>query len=424
MSANGRPAKLRTAPPASGASRLAGSWLTRRLGGYALAGAGPIAVSGAHFLLSLAMVAAATPAAFGAFTFLMVAMQFGWGLASALVGAPLQVRHRAGRATSSGEALLAAGLCGSAAGGLSLALIGAALALAPVAVVLAAAAGTLGLLRWIARAWNYADGRAAVVARSDLAYAMTLLLMLATARLLGVDGATSGYAALAFAAGCGLVMAGAPFLRQQFRRPTCAALRRYRAIWRGQSRWALLGVVSTEASANAHAYLVTLAFGPAAFAPIAAGALLVRPLNLAQTALADFERPRLARMDDRERRRALRLFRIVLLAIWAAAALGAIILFATWLRGLIPAGYDAGTLAVAVALWLGVAGTILLYVPESVLLQARGAFRPLAVANLWAGAGSIVGVAAMLLLAPPVWSIAGLAIGAAVNVALIRRAAR
>lgn len=424
MSANDRPAKHRTAPPASGASRLAGSWLTRRLGGYALAGAGPIAVSGAHFLLSLAMVAAATPAAFGAFTFLMVAMQFGWGLASALVGAPLQVRHRAGRATSSGEALLAAGLCGSAAGGLSLALIGAALALAPVAVALAAAAGTLGLLRWIARAWNYADGRAAVVARSDLAYAMTLLLMLATARLLGVDGATAGYAALAFAAGCGLVMAGAPFLRQQFRRPTCAALRRYRAIWRGQSRWALLGVVSTEASANAHAYLVTLVFGPAAFAPIAAGALLVRPLNLAQTALADFERPRLARMDDRERRSALRLFRIVLLAIWVAAALGAIVLFATWLRGLIPAGYDAGTLAVAVALWLGVAGAILLYVPESVLLQARGAFRPLAVANLWAGAGSIVGVAAMLLLAPPVWSIAGLAIGAAVNVALIRRAAR
>lgn len=417
-------ARDRNASSAAGPALPGRGWLAGRLGGYALAGAGPIAVSAAHFLLSLALVARANPAAFGAFTFMMVAMQFGWGLASALVCAPLQVRHRLGRTTSSGSALLAAGLVGALAGGLVLAAIGAALALAPAAIALAGAAGTLGLLRWIARAWNYADGRAAAVARSDLGYAAALLGVLAGATLLGADGGIAGYAALAAGAGCGLALAGAPFLRRQFRPPTRAALRRYRGIWRGQSRWALLGVVATEASANAHAYLVTLAHGPAAFAPIAAGALLVRPLNLAQTALADFERPRLARITEPDRRRALGLFRAVLAAIWLAAGLGAIAVFATPLRGLIPAGYDPATLAIAAALWLGTAGAILLYVPESVLLQARGAFRPLAAANLWAGAGSIAGVGTILLLAPPVWSIAGLAIGAAVNVALIRRAAK
>ena len=61
----------------------------------------------------------------------------------------------------------------------------------------------------------------------------------------------------------------------------------YGPIWRDLTQWALLGVVTTELSANAHAYLVTLFNGPKSFALIAAGSLFMRPVSLCLTALPD-----------------------------------------------------------------------------------------------------------------------------------------
>jgi hypothetical protein len=64
-----------------------------------------------------------------------------------------------------------------------------------------------------------------------------------------------------------------------------------RRLSRDLTQWSLLGVVTTELSVNAHAYLVTLFAGPNAFALIAAGALFMRPVSLCLTALPDRERP-------------------------------------------------------------------------------------------------------------------------------------
>jgi hypothetical protein len=62
-----------------------------------------------------------------------------------------------------------------------------------------------------------------------------------------------------------------------------------------QAKPALIGVVTVEATANAHSYLIILTLGPAALAPIAAAALFLRPMTLIQSSLAQIERPRLAK---------------------------------------------------------------------------------------------------------------------------------
>ena len=55
------------------------------------------------------------------------------------------------------------------------------------------------------------------------------------------------------------------------------------------------GCCNYEASFNAHAYLVTLIAGPSAFAPLAAAALFMKPLNMCSSSLVQLERPAMAR---------------------------------------------------------------------------------------------------------------------------------
>lgn len=60
---------------------------------------------------------------------------------------------------------------------------------------------------------------------------------------------------------------------------------------------ALLGVVCSEAIANGHSYFVSIVFGPAAFAPLAAASLLFRPYNLLSNSLAQYERVKYRRTE-------------------------------------------------------------------------------------------------------------------------------
>ena len=160
------------------------------------------------------------------------------------------------------------------------------------------------------------------------------------------------------------------------------------------SSWSLTEVVTTEATVNAHAYLVTFFFGPAAFAPVAASALIIRPIGVVMNAVTDFERPDLARQIDDSRlggvMRSIRAFRVVLIAAWVATAIAAAGLM-TYAPGLIfPSHYHSAYLAIGAALWMAVAGIRLLRTPEGTLLQAAGAFRSLAYASI---GSSVVSVA-------------------------------
>ena len=108
-------------------------------------------------------------------------------------------------------------------------------------------------------------------------------------------------------------------------------IRDYRAIFRDLTRWSLLGVILTELTVNAHAYLVTFISGPGPFALLAVGQILMRPATLVQSALPDVERPAMTRAiaarDESRIAQLLRDFRLMLVMMWlGTVALAAAIL--------------------------------------------------------------------------------------------------
>ena len=408
-----------------------GHWYRLRVRRYLIAGLGPVVLAGTHFLLSFAMLRLETPAAFGTFTFLFVAAQFTVALAMALFGAPLQTisapsaqdRAQAGAAilSTAGVAAAFATLCfGGLASAMTLS--------APAALCYGGYTGLM-ILRWVGRAWAYAHGRPAAPAISDVSYgALTLLGFAGGAYGLRLQPETACYGALAIGAAGSLLAFGTPYLSCLIVPPTRRAWQSYRETWRSQSRWALLGVVGSEAAANTHVYLVTLTAGAAAMAPLAAAALLLRPLNVVQNALGEYERPQMAQLvaagAHDELRRTMRLFFGVLMLAW----LGAVVLAAGVLRFaphlVFPVDYDLAIVSAATVSWMSVSLLILMQVPANIMVQAAGGYRQLARAVIWSSLVNVGAVAVTLAFFAPVWTIAAMALGWLVDLTLVQRAAR
>jgi O-antigen/teichoic acid export membrane protein len=407
-----------------------GSSYRARTQRYILSAVGPIGVAGANFLLSFSMLRLERPEVFGTFAFLFAAALFMISISSALFGAPMQALQAGGGLAWSAVvgAVCSTALIASLVAGPLFAGIGTGRGLGPVGACCYGAFAMLTILRGVGRAWTYAEERPARVALSDASYAAVTLISFASAvGIAHVAPAAAVYPALALGTAVAIASLGRRFAALPWR-PRRAALSRYAAIWRGQSRWSLLAVIATEAVANAHIYLLTLLAGAAAVAPVAASALLVRPINVIQNALVEFERPQMARFLSAgampEVERSIRLFRAVLLLAWGATvAIGAAIVLLQ--PGLVfPASYDLATVRLASTLWAAVSLVIVLQVPVNVLLQAIGSFRLLAQASLAAGAVSVGGVLLAIALGRPVWTIAAIVPGWLVSMVIVTRAAR
>jgi hypothetical protein len=389
-----------------------------RLLRYSLAIVGPFGSAAAQFALSFVLLRHVSQAAFGRFSFLIVASQLSTGVWSALFCAPLPILLSAAGGdarAASVRSVLTVSLGGAVVG------FGAALALALAlgdetrgALLFAAYAAT-NLLRWLARAHAYACGRPVRTTASDLAYSAALLAGTAIVALAGPGTTTPAYLALFAGTIAGLLPFGRTYLADQFLRASPAAARAYRPVWRDHARWSLFGVLTTEATANSHAYLVTLLLGPTAFAPVAASQLAIRPINVAVNALTEFERAQMAREIGAGRFdaavAAVRLFRLVLMLTWGAIGCGIVVLLWRAPHALFPRSYDLGALTTATALWMAVAIVRLARTPDNALMQAGGAFRPLAMASAWSSGISVAAVLALILAGGPILSILGILAG-------------
>lgn len=300
---------------------------------YAFALVGPSSGAVAQFALSLVLLHALTPFEFGSFSFLLVTAQLSTGLSTALLCAPLAsllVGNDEEARIVTLRALMAANLCLSLVSLILFYALGCILGFTSMASALFAGFAALSLLRWFARAYGYANDAPWRTIISDLAYSLVLVAGVASIWFTGRLSLASASFVIALAAVAGLLPFGAPYFRQQLLDFSPRNLIAYRSIWREHSRWALVGVITTEATGNAHAYIVTLAAGPAAFARIAVSALLVRPIQVAMNALSEYERPQLARSiagGQTEVMRSLRVFRLVLAAAWlGTAALAVLVL--------------------------------------------------------------------------------------------------
>ncbi len=396
---------------------------------YVLAAAGPIGVAATNFFLSFSMLRLDTPDAFGTFSFLFVAALFTIALSAALFGAPIQAHHAdaAVDRTMMVAAVAAAAVVSAVIAGPAFALLAGRLGLTPLSALCYGAFAMLTILRCLGRAWCYAIERPWAVTLSDASYAVVTLGTFVGLSLVGAAPERTVYPALALGTAAAVASLGGRFAAL-LRRPRWAVLRGYGAIWQSQSRWSLLGVTATEATANAHIYLLTLLAGPATVAPVAASALLLRPINVIQNALVEYERPQIARflsagaVDDVGR--SVRLFRAVLIIVWAGSVAVAAAIMLVRPTLIFPASYDPTILRIGVALWSGVSLMILWQAPLNVLLQAGGEFRPLARAAVVAAAVSVGGVLIAIALAAPIWTIAAIGLGWLASMVVVASAAR
>jgi O-antigen/teichoic acid export membrane protein len=287
----------------------------------------------------------------------------------------------------------------------------------------------LCVFRWFGRGYVLARSRPAAAMISDLAYSIWLSACLAVMLFKGRTDMMSVAEMMVTASIVGTLALGSDFLSKQFFQLGRGSLFAFGPIWREFSRWSLLGVTTAELTANAHAYLVTFFAGPRAFAVLAVGALLMRPVSLVLGALPDLERPRMTRAltsgDTRQAFRYLNQFRTAGGAVWVVT-LGFAAVLLLWFPELILKNkYDLDEVLAVIAIWAVIMACRVFRTPESILLQSAGEYRTLASVSSKSGIVSVVATVVLLLAFGSLAALGGILTGEIVmtftTIALYRR---
>jgi len=386
-------------------------------GRYALSAIGPVCISGAHFLGALVVLHTLSPVHFGIFSFVMTIVPFCISAASALIGAPttIGIRHRGHVDEAELATFQKANLVLSL---FAFAVVAASLLASGLSPAAASAFGLYGAtmsLRWLGRVYAYAVNAPARAAGSDVVYGTLLLVGLGVLHLLDHMTMLCTAGVLFLAAAASLAIFDRDFLRKQFVPTSAGRLSAYAPVWRDLTRWSLLGVAATELTVNAHAYFVTFFAGPGAFAILALGSLLMRPVAVVLSSLPDMERPVMARaIGQGELGRAFRAvneFRTAAAAILALTILAAGALLLWFPNTVLKQGYDLHAAAIIVAIWAVIMTIRALRTPEAVFLQAAGEFQPLANIGIKASIVSLALTLTLLFAFGPVVSLLGIVAG-------------
>lgn len=384
--------------------------LRATLARFGLASVSSAAVSVSHLLVQLVSVRRLDATEIGTLAFLLVILQFGYSLSNALVSTPYTIAvNQREEKDAALDFFFPINLLLCLAQGLVCAVIAWAM-VGPLAAAAFGVAGVISLLRWFGRANAYAHHTPMTAAISDMLYAGCVTAGIAA--LLAFDVRIEAIGALLALAGMvALIPFGARFLGRHKPVRIARAFADYRPVWQRQSAWTLIGVVTTEATANAHSYLVTLLAGPAAFAPIAVGMLFFRPVNVCITALTQLERPRMTRAvakgDERGALGSQRAFMAALLVIWVCTSALAMVILWAFPHILIKPTLDVQTVMLAVLFCAALSLVQCIQSPMSVLTQAHGAFRPLAATSVRSCFVGLAAVLALTLTVPAVYTVVG-----------------
>jgi O-antigen/teichoic acid export membrane protein len=393
---------------------------------YAASVSGPVAVSGAHFLASLIFLRNLPAREFGLFSFVMVVVSFGLSLNGALITVPL-TRHLAIGADGTRPACFQMNglVCAGFAALMFVALLCEHAPLEETCLLSLFAA--IFTFRWFARCLAFVEGQMAAAVKSDLAYSLFLIGGLGVISLTHQVSFIHGSAILLVAALVALLPFGFGFFRSQLA-AMAGSPRRYWPIFRDLSRWSLIGVVLTEMTVNAHAYLVTFISGASAFALLALGMLLMRPASLIQSALSDLERPAMSRAiaagDMALLSRIRRHFTWVLFATWLANMLLCALLLGHFPLLVLKKGYGLDSVIPVTILSSIIMAVRAWRTPLAVLLQAAGRFKDLAGIGTASSAIAVVATLALLLSLGPIASLGGIVVGELVILAKVILVAR
>jgi O-antigen/teichoic acid export membrane protein len=188
----------------------------------------------------------------------------------------------------------------------------------------------------------------------------------------------------------------------------------YRRVW-DESRWSLLGVITTSLQTQAHSFVVTAFAGPAAFAPLAAGNALFGPMRMTVVAWQMVARPDFAAAIGRNDQ--ARLWRTVKAS--AAVFLAGNLIFILSLYGvwdfvdahLFRQKYADQPMLLIVALWTAVSAVSSMRGVLSGAIQAYRDFRRLALSTVQGGLISMAVATALFLAFDPAASLLGILAG-------------
>ncbi len=364
-------------------------------------------VSAFHFALNLTLVRLVVPEQYGLFAFAFVLAMFASAVNNALIATPLTVWTPV--IADETERAASERMFGALNVALSVALGAAGLAWwalgnegdGPVTLGITAFVA-LYASRHYSRSTGYARMRPLVTAAGDITYVVAGVAFVGGLVALA-DEVPIGAVLVALAAANLVAMAveylGLHGALPRPRLPAADGLRAYADIWL-QSRWALVGSLTTLFLAQAHGLIVTSVDGPGSFAPLAAGTVLFGPVRIALATWQNMVKPelavalhegRLAEVRDRLRRANL-------VTVAAVIALGAALAIAwPWIHEFLYARrYADEPMAMIVAVWCAVTLCAALYNVPSAALQALREFRRLAVASLWGALLSAVAVGLLL----------------------------
>ena len=182
--------------------------------------------------------------------------------------------------------------------------------------------------------------------------------------------------------------------------------------------WSLVGVVTWSIQSQALLVLVAAIAGPAAYAPVAAGVVLLSPLRPAIWALINVVRPKfaVALAEGRIRQVSLILYSLCAIVALSCLAAGAIIWLGwAYLEAHI---FDGKFSDAQMPLIVGLSGlsafVYLTYNVPLALIHAAGQYKPAALATTFGAAVGLTSVAILLNVASVPWSLAGMVAGEAV----------
>ena len=403
------PGRLSTASQATGSvssrqiswQRLASLMSSR----YALSVGAQALVSGFHFGLNLLLLRLISPFEYGIFAYAFVLALFASAINNALISTPLTVytpvlknpaeRQRQEDMFSTLNlalfmALVLAGLCYAWLSG-----IDASIATGVTLFVAVYSA------RQYSRSLGYARIKPLVTASGDLSYVLSGILII-TVLVQSSQGISVGQILLAMAAANLIAMLVERYrLHGRHRRwLSFADVRGYALIW-AQTRWALVGALTTLFLAQAHSLIITWNNGPSAYAPLAAGFVLFGPVRVALLTWQNMVKPELAiaLSDNHASTVRLQIRHTSMLMGGCVIAMGITLLVLwPWVHKLLYAKHYADQpMGTIVSIWAVITFFAAIYNAPSAALQALRDFRLLAMGSIYGAVISGVLVSVLLL---------------------------
>ncbi len=383
---------------------------------YALSLAAQAMVSGFHFALNLYLVRTISLYEYGVFAYAFVLALFAAAVNNALISTPLTVytpvlkdkteRTQQEAMFSTLNLLL---FCLLVVAGIAYTWWSEIPSDISVAVTLFVAVYSA---RQFSRSFGYSRLRPLVTASGDITYVLASFAIIVVLHLTQ-DQLPVSYILLALAAGNLIAM-----LIERFRLHgsgkkwiSFADLRSYVSVWE-QSRWALIGALTTLFLAQAHSLIITWHTGPEAYAPLAAGFVLFGPVRVALLTWQNMVKPELAMALSNNQQDAVsqQIKRTVLLMAAAVLVLGICLMIAwPWIHGLLyEKKYADQPMAIIVALWSLTTLFAAIYNAPAAALQAMKEFRVLAMASIFGAIISGVLVTILLFNSGPVSTLYGI----------------